>query len=55
MNQSPPEPEPLAEGTLISHLLELRDRLLRATLAVCIAFAAAAFYSNDCSRWSRSR
>jgi hypothetical protein len=25
------EPEKLAEGTLISHLLELRDRLLRAT------------------------
>ena len=24
------EPEKLAEGTLISHLLELRDRLIRA-------------------------
>ena len=32
------EPEKLAEGTLISHLLELRDRLLRALIAVGIAF-----------------
>jgi sec-independent protein translocase protein TatC len=45
MSQSPPEP--LAEGTLISHLLELRGRLLRATLAVCIAFVPLVFYSNQ--------
>jgi len=30
------EPETLAEGTLISHLLELRDRLLRALIAVIV-------------------
>ncbi len=30
----PGEPGGLAEGTLISHLLELRDRLLKAMLAV---------------------
>jgi len=30
------EPETLAEGTLISHLLELRDRLLRAVIAVIV-------------------
>ena len=30
------EPEKLAEGTLISHLLELRDRLLRALVAVVL-------------------
>jgi sec-independent protein translocase protein TatC len=47
MSQNPPEPEPLAEGTLISHLLELRDRLLRATLAVCVAFLPLVFYSNQ--------
>ena len=47
MSQSPREPEPLAEGTLISHLLELRDRLLRATLAVGIAFLPLVFYSNQ--------
>jgi sec-independent protein translocase protein TatC len=32
------EPEKLAEGTLISHLLELRERLLRALVVVAIAF-----------------
>src|SRR5204863_8840546 len=41
------EPEKLAEGTLVSHLLELRDRLLRALVAVAIAFAPCVFYSND--------
>jgi sec-independent protein translocase protein TatC len=41
------EPEKLAEGTLISHLLELRDRLLRAMVAVGIAFLPCVFYSND--------
>ena len=41
------EPERLAEGTLISHLLELRDRLLRALVAVAIAFLPMVFYSND--------
>lgn len=33
-----PEEEPLAEGTLLSHLVELRSRLLKITLAVGIAF-----------------
>ncbi len=41
------EPEKLAEGTLISHLLELRDRLLRAMVAVGLAFVPCVFYSND--------
>ena len=41
------EPEKLAEGTLISHLLELRDRLLRALVVVGIAFLPCVFYSND--------
>ncbi len=40
------EPENLAEGTLISHLLELRSRLLRAFIAVMIVFVPCAFYSN---------
>lgn len=47
MSQSPREPETLAEGTLISHLLELRDRLLRALIAVAICFAPLVFFSND--------
>ncbi|HXZ59715.1 MAG TPA: twin-arginine translocase subunit TatC [Steroidobacteraceae bacterium] len=41
------EPEKLAEGTLISHLLELRDRLLRSMMAVGVAFVPCVFYSND--------
>ena len=47
MSQSPSEPEPLAEGTLISHLLELRDRLLRALIAIVIVFLPLVFFSND--------
>lgn len=46
MSQSPREPESLAEGTLISHLLELRSRLLRAVVAVAIAFIPLAFFSD---------
>ncbi|MBU6379345.1 MAG: twin-arginine translocase subunit TatC [Gammaproteobacteria bacterium] len=41
------EREQLAEGTLISHLLELRDRLMRAFIAVLIAFMPTAYFSND--------
>ncbi|MES1189910.1 MAG: twin-arginine translocase subunit TatC [Steroidobacter sp.] len=38
--------ESMAEGTLISHLLELRDRLIRAVVFVAIVFAPCAYYSN---------
>src|SRR5262245_7606679 len=41
------ESEKLAEGTLISHLLELRNRLMRALIAVGIAFMPCAYYSNE--------
>ena len=41
------DPEELAEGTLISHLLELRDRLLRSMIAIAIVFLPLAFFSND--------
>ena len=41
------DPEQLAEGTLISHLLELRDRLLRAMIAVFVIFLPLAFFSNQ--------
>ncbi len=40
------EPEKLAEASLISHLLELRDRLIRALVAVGIVFVPCAFYAN---------
>jgi sec-independent protein translocase protein TatC len=35
-----PEKEELAEGTLMSHLLELRSRLLKAVVAVLVVFLA---------------
>jgi sec-independent protein translocase protein TatC len=38
--------ENLAEGTLISHLLELRDRLIRAVIGLIIVFIPAAIYRN---------
>lgn len=49
MSADRPSPENLAEGSLLSHLLELRNRLLRAALAVavlavpCIVFSDAIF------------
>src|SRR5215472_9403075 len=39
--------EKLAEGTLISHLLELRDRLINALLGIGLAFIPCMFRSND--------
>jgi sec-independent protein translocase protein TatC len=40
------ESEKLAEGTLISHLLELRNRLIRALVVVGIVFLPCAYYAN---------
>jgi sec-independent protein translocase protein TatC len=40
------ESEKLAEGTLISHLLELRNRLIRALIVVGIVFVPCGYYSN---------
>jgi sec-independent protein translocase protein TatC len=39
--------EQLAEGTLISHLLELRNRLLKSTIAVAVVFVPFAIFSNE--------
>jgi sec-independent protein translocase protein TatC len=39
--------EKLAEGTLISHLLELRSRLVRAVSLVLILVLPAAYFRND--------
>src|SRR5215212_9568857 len=38
--------ESLAEGTLISHLLELRDRVVRMAIALAITFVPAMFFSK---------
>lgn len=42
-----PEPEPLQEGTLISHLIELRARLVRALLAVLVLFIPCAIFADE--------
>ncbi len=42
-----PERENLAEGTLISHLLELRTRLLRALVVVVIVSIPCMIYANE--------
>ena len=47
MSQDQGEAEPLAEGTLISHLLELRTRLLRSLVAAAIVFVPLAFFQNE--------
>jgi sec-independent protein translocase protein TatC len=39
--------EELAEGTLMSHLLELRDRLMKAMLAVLVLFVPCAIFANE--------
>jgi sec-independent protein translocase protein TatC len=39
--------EDLAEGTLMSHLLELRNRLLKAMLGVLLLFVPCAIYANE--------
>jgi len=41
------EREHLAEGTLISHLVELRQRLLKVVVAIAICFAPCTWFAND--------
>jgi sec-independent protein translocase protein TatC len=48
MSGKPDEPEEqLAEGTLMSHLLELRSRIMKALLAVVVVFLFLAYWMND--------
>lgn len=47
MSTSENEPETLAEGSLISHLLELRDRLLRAVISVAVVFVPCAAFQDQ--------
>jgi sec-independent protein translocase protein TatC len=47
-----PESEDLAEGTLISHLLELRERLIRALVAIGLLFVPCALYANQLFSWA---
>jgi sec-independent protein translocase protein TatC len=50
MASQEPGKEELAEGTLVSHLVELRQRLVRALLAVLIIFIGLAFFMDDVFR-----
>src|SRR5262245_41011989 len=47
IHMSDAEREQLAEGSLISHLIELRDRLLRSVIVVGLVFIPCAIYAND--------
>ncbi len=47
MNEPGETPGELAEGTLISHLLELRDRLMKAVFAVAICCIPCLLYMNQ--------
>lgn len=54
-SQQPPQPDPPSAGegseqTFVSHLVELRDRLLRAGLAVIIVFVALVYWAPDIFR-----
>ncbi len=39
--------EKLTEGTLLSHLLELRTRLMKAVIAVVVVFLPCAYFANE--------
>ncbi|MDP9198020.1 MAG: twin-arginine translocase subunit TatC [Pseudomonadota bacterium] len=43
--------ESLKESTLLSHLLELRDRLLRALLATLVIAGPCLYFANDIFAW----
>jgi sec-independent protein translocase protein TatC len=47
MNNTSEPRETLAEGSLISHLIELRDRLLRAVIAIGVAFVPCAYFQDE--------
>ena len=47
MNEPADKPGELAEGTLISHLLELRDRLMKAIFAVAVCSIPCLLYMNQ--------
>jgi len=51
MSGPAPEPEKLAESSLLSHLLELRDRLLRALVATLVIAVPCLYFANDIFTW----
>ena len=51
MSEAAKDKEKLAEGTLISHLLELRDRMIRMAIALVIVFLPCVFYGDEILTW----
>lgn len=51
MSARPPDEEQLTESSLISHLLELRDRLLRALVATFLIAVPCLYFANDLFSW----
>jgi sec-independent protein translocase protein TatC len=51
MNEPAPDPEKLAESSLLSHLLELRNRLLRALIATCVLAVPCLYFANHIFTW----
>lgn len=51
MNEPAPDPEKLGESSLLSHLLELRDRLLRAMIATLVIAIPCLYFANDIFSW----
>lgn len=51
MSEPEADAEQLPESTLLSHLLELRDRLLRALIATCIIAIPCLYYANRIFTW----
>jgi sec-independent protein translocase protein TatC len=51
MSPAEEDGEVLKEGTLLSHLLELRNRLLKALLATLVIAAPCLFFSNEIFTW----
>src|SRR5262245_34774460 len=47
----PGEEEKLAESSLLSHLLELRDRLLKAVIATFVIALPCLYFANDIFTW----
>ncbi len=51
MSDTSPGEEKLAESSLLSHLLELRDRLLRSLLATAVLAVPCLYFANDLFTW----
>ena len=51
MSETAPDTEQLAESSLLSHLLELRDRLLRALITTCVIAVPCLWYQKEIYTW----